>query len=289
MLLDGLDAVAWRRLTCTYGTGEDVPGWLRQLVSPSPKVRRAALWQLSNAFVHQDTVWTAAVAAIPFLAELLRAPEVGSKDGILMLLADIVDGYYSSYVAVGAREGETGEDTGTVGDKGAADGAGGLDDEHGDGEEDDERDERGPAREPQGTAIREGIPIYVALLDHADPAVRVAAVNLLASCDSPAYDARPALNAAYEREEHPAVKTCLLLARGGQYREPEARRAFFNEALSNPRLSMVERVTVAEMLFNESQDTVSDTAIDLVVSALAYPSKRLEEAYRLATNGHRDL
>src|SRR6185437_6440854 len=174
MLLDSLDAVAWRRLTCTYGTGEDAPGWLRQLLSSSPKVRRAALWQLSNAFVHQDTVWTAAVAAIPFLIELLRAPEVGGKDGILALLGDIADGYYTKYDAAAARGEEAGKDE-IVEDW-----------DKGNDEDEDEESESaiGGAHQPQISAIREGIPVYLTVLDDADPVVRIAAVYLLAQCDS---------------------------------------------------------------------------------------------------------
>src|SRR5260221_10428174 len=94
MVLDGIDSVAWARLTVTSGSAKDVPVWLHQLTSASPKVRRATRWWLTDAFMHQGTVWTAAAAAVPFLIDLLGTPEVGDKDSILELLDSIAEGYY---------------------------------------------------------------------------------------------------------------------------------------------------------------------------------------------------
>src|SRR5215469_2732279 len=188
MLLEGMDTVAWSRLTCTVGTAQEVPEWLRQLTSPSAKMRRAALWNLSNDFVHQGTVWTAAVAAIPFLLELLAAPKVGSKDGLLELLTDIADGSYSGFDAAARRQ-ERMAPTGSAVTR-PVDGVGtpSVDDETGDGDQ------------PQRTAIRAGIPVYLSLLDHSDPAVRLWAARLLARCGSPAFDPRLPLQAARVHE-----------------------------------------------------------------------------------------
>jgi len=101
-MLDGLDAVDWSSLTHAYGEATDVPGLLRALLSPDPKVREKTIYELFGNIWHQGTVYPASAAALPFLYELLVAPEVQDKSSIAHLIASIAEGVgYLEVHAVG--------------------------------------------------------------------------------------------------------------------------------------------------------------------------------------------
>lgn len=101
-MLEGLDAVDWASLTHAYGEATDVPGLLRSLLSSDPKVREDAVYELFGNIWHQGTVYSASVAAVPFLYELLTAPGAQGKPAIALLLASIAGGVgYLEVHAVG--------------------------------------------------------------------------------------------------------------------------------------------------------------------------------------------
>ena len=91
-MLDGLDAVDWSSVTHAYGEATDVPGFLRALISPDPETRGEAVFDLWNTINHQGTVYPASATAVPFLYELLTAPEVQDKSAIADLIAGIANG-----------------------------------------------------------------------------------------------------------------------------------------------------------------------------------------------------
>src|SRR5258708_18158617 len=91
-MLDGLAAIDWGGLCHAYGDADDVPGALRSLLSPDPKAREQAIGEVYGSIWHQGTVYSASAAAVPFLYELLTAPEVPGKPEIAHLLACIADG-----------------------------------------------------------------------------------------------------------------------------------------------------------------------------------------------------
>ncbi|MBA2226758.1 MAG: HEAT repeat domain-containing protein [Thermogemmata sp.] len=107
-MLEGLDQIDWTSLRHAYGQASDVPGWLRALLSPNAKVRQEAIYELFGTIYHQGTVYSASAAAVPFLYELLTAPNVRDKSSIACLLASIADG--AGYLEVHAVD-DFGEQT----------------------------------------------------------------------------------------------------------------------------------------------------------------------------------
>jgi hypothetical protein len=107
-MLENLDAVDWASLTHAFGDATDVPGLLRSLLSSDSQVREETMGELFGNIWHQGTVYPATAAAVPFLYELLNAPEVQDKADIALLLACIADG--SGYLEVHAV-GDFGEPT----------------------------------------------------------------------------------------------------------------------------------------------------------------------------------
>jgi len=73
--LDGLDSISWGKLSHAYGDADDVPGLLRALVSDSPKKAESAISDLFASILHQGTIYTATIPAIPFLRKLRFAPK----------------------------------------------------------------------------------------------------------------------------------------------------------------------------------------------------------------------
>jgi hypothetical protein len=101
-MLEGLDAIDWSALTHAYGPAADVPELLRSLLSTDANEREQAFYELFGNMWHQGTVYPAAAAAVPFLDELLRTPDVPDKPGIACLLACIADGsgYFQVHAAL---------------------------------------------------------------------------------------------------------------------------------------------------------------------------------------------
>jgi hypothetical protein len=107
-MLEGLDTIDWASLRHAYGQASNVPGWLRALLSPNAKVRQEAIYELFGTIYHQGTVYSATAAAVPFLDELLTAPNVQDKSSLACLIASIADG--AGYLEVHAV-GDFGEQT----------------------------------------------------------------------------------------------------------------------------------------------------------------------------------
>lgn len=78
-MLEGLETIDWSTLSHAYGPATDVPGLLRALSSPDHSVRRETVAELFGNIWHQGTVYSATAAAVPFLYDLLAAPDVPTK------------------------------------------------------------------------------------------------------------------------------------------------------------------------------------------------------------------
>ncbi len=94
-MLQGLDAVPWADLDHAYGSAADVPGLLRQLLDPDPKVRRKVIHTLYGNVFHQGTRYTASVHVIPFLIELCGNPAVPARGDLLHYWGSLITGYFN--------------------------------------------------------------------------------------------------------------------------------------------------------------------------------------------------
>jgi tetratricopeptide (TPR) repeat protein len=94
-MLERLDEVPWDTLEHAYGTAEDVPGLLRRLLSPHPKVRAEAQHALYGNIFHQGTRYPATPYVIPFLIEMCAEPSVPERFWILSYWGSLITGYFS--------------------------------------------------------------------------------------------------------------------------------------------------------------------------------------------------
>src|SRR6478609_164622 len=190
-MLEELNAVEWSALEEALGAPTEIPDLIRALASSKRKERSEAFVALEDErIVHQGTRYSAALASVPFLLQLLREPTVPDKDLLLRLLTTIAVGLPGMYA------------TGTV-------------------------DEGFPTLEQVRAddgllgqiyrAIAEHCDVYAEFLQDKSAKVRTAAAHLLAFFEVSKGDAGTALRArlAKERAEIPRISMILALGAWG--------------------------------------------------------------------------
>jgi hypothetical protein len=100
-MLENLDSAAWSQLTHAYGAATDVPAQIRNLTSADEGERGNALWELYGNIFHQGARYQATPYAVPFLYELIAAPETPDRHEIVYLLVNLALGYEESYLPDG--------------------------------------------------------------------------------------------------------------------------------------------------------------------------------------------
>lgn len=87
-MLNGLNEVDWNSLTHAYGNASDIPELLTHLAEETdPDLWRSAYRKLATDLSHQGAVYPAAVAAIPFINQILSSTSVDKTQQLLCLLA----------------------------------------------------------------------------------------------------------------------------------------------------------------------------------------------------------
>ncbi|MFC8492036.1 HEAT repeat domain-containing protein [Streptomyces sp. NPDC057235] len=108
-MINDLDKTDWASLGHAYGPAEDVPGWLRGMVSPDPAVREKAFSRFYGAVLHQGSVYSSTVASVPFLFAMADDPTTPDRGEVVALLLSIgretVDAE-ESYAVVCGEDGE---------------------------------------------------------------------------------------------------------------------------------------------------------------------------------------
>jgi aminoglycoside 2''-phosphotransferase len=253
-MFDGLNAIPWYDLKHAYGSGEEVPMWLRQLVLDDADLRKRAMNHLSASICHQGWICPATAYAVPFLIELLREPSIQEKHEILEPLGGIA-------AAEPLEEQEWRE----VPDVPAW---------------------REPAYVPfkdAHAAAVEGIPVYTALLDDSDIKVRMAAAQTLVRFAERADEVRLALLEALGREGDERGRTTLLLALG-MLPSDLATIALLEHAFANPTSDLEQLAAAAVLASLRKSDTPEDVA-ELLADAMARDDEWLPEFRQVALGG----
>ncbi|MCX4804357.1 HEAT repeat domain-containing protein [Streptomyces sp. NBC_01214] len=132
-------ATAWDALQHAYGSAEDTPSYLCQLLDEDPEVQAEALGMLDMSVLHQGSLYSSTLPAARFVAAILTHPQTFAEHesffpwddrtrplraALLDWLGQIVDS--ASYGEAPGGEGEYGDE---YGDEHDGDGDGELDDE----------------------------------------------------------------------------------------------------------------------------------------------------------------
>ncbi|MGW9448577.1 HEAT repeat domain-containing protein [Streptomyces sp. NPDC055632] len=88
-MINDLDRTDWASLGHAYGPADDVPGWLRGMVSPDPAIREKAFSRFYGAALHQGSVYSSTVASVPFLFAMADDPATPDRGEVVALLLSI--------------------------------------------------------------------------------------------------------------------------------------------------------------------------------------------------------
>ncbi|MEV6196558.1 HEAT repeat domain-containing protein [Streptomyces sp. NPDC051920] len=88
-MINDLESIDWASLEHAYGPADDVPGWLRGMVSPDPDVRNKAFGNFYGAALHQGSIYSSTVASTPFLFAMADALETPDRGEVVALLLSI--------------------------------------------------------------------------------------------------------------------------------------------------------------------------------------------------------
>ncbi|MEU3480878.1 HEAT repeat domain-containing protein [Streptomyces sp. NPDC033754] len=108
-MINDVDSVDWASLGHAYGPADEVPGWLRGMVSPAPEVREEAFSNLYGKVLHQGSVYSSTVASVPFLFAMADDPATPDRAEVVALLLSIgreAVGAEEIYAVVGGEDGE---------------------------------------------------------------------------------------------------------------------------------------------------------------------------------------
>ncbi|MDV5143170.1 HEAT repeat domain-containing protein [Streptomyces sp. SBC-4] len=88
-MINDLDSIDWASLGHAYGPADDVPGWLRGMVSPDPEIRKDAFGNFYGKVLHQGSVYSSTVASVPFLFAMADDPATPDRAEFVALLLTI--------------------------------------------------------------------------------------------------------------------------------------------------------------------------------------------------------
>ncbi len=183
-MLERLETVPWSKLTHAYGPADDVPDQIRALANSDEDTRKNALWELYGNIFHQGTRYEATPHAVPFLYELLDAPETPTKEHIVYLLISIALGYEDEYLPGGLdavalrRQLAQGDSRKTPSERAECDAKYGY----------------GPSIDLRCyDAVRSGVPSLLRLLSDEESSIRRSAVYALAWFPEDAAESLPAI------------------------------------------------------------------------------------------------
>ena len=250
-MLEGLEDVKWDELGHAYGPASDVPGVIRNLASPDPKIRGKALHQLHGNIWHQGTVYEATAPAVPFLVALLQAPEVEDKHCILAYLALLANG--RSYNDVHQHLSMFSEQAKSA-------------------EWQNQLEKELSWVKRAGEAVRAGTPIYIRLLEDEGNLVRDGAAYLLGNLSLKAIEALEAVSRRLSAEKDETVKASLVLALGNLADGEAVARRLLLELASSPQAGAAQ-LAAAMSLLKLDPDGPPKEAIDIVLEAVKNPDK----------------
>lgn len=273
-MLNGLDEVNWAGLAHAYGPATDVPGQIRDLLSPDENVRQRALWALHGNIYHQGTIYQATAHAVPFLLEVLEAPECRVPAELLVLLTGIVNGFDEMWLPEGMPVAERREQA--IGGDVVLASAPGFDPESwGDLDDDEPLSDEDMARlysylwVTAYDAVRAGVPLFRRML-RSEPAVRTTAAYALAWFPEDAEESLRALAAMpADGDEEGVVAATASVAMGLLGGRPVA-------GLDDPR--PLARWGAAIALATTEGPRAPDEAVELLMAAA---SGALEEDERV--------
>lgn len=165
-VLEGINDINWPELTHAYGSAADVPAMLRAALSENKAHREVAYDIILSSIEHQGTVFQATPYAIPFLIKMLLHEQTPEREYVVVALSQIASACEG--VIAGTIEDET--------------------------------------QKQIYKEIRKGLSSYIPFLEHPNPYVRYAIVDLLCCLLEDRDQILPILNHHFQKEPSEKVR-----------------------------------------------------------------------------------
>ncbi|MBN2910602.1 HEAT repeat domain-containing protein [Polycladomyces sp. WAk] len=246
-MLEKLDQINWKSLVHAYGSAEDVPGLIRDLTSLEENVRKNAWRSLYSNIWHQGTVCEAAARAVPFFIELLEYESVPDRHLILNYLFYLANGltYFEQFD---------------------------IDEKY---DEAFQINDKVDWIKETRQAVRKGIPVYVKLLNHADPKIRSSAAFLLGEIGEQTEEVLQQLRALLQNEQDHMVKASVLLSLG-DLGDRHSQTLAMMKAYIQEKYSLLALVSALAIL---QIDPRYNEAIQLLVNTLKKPDDTIIDLF----------
>lgn len=243
-MLEGLDTIDWTEVHQAFGDGTHLPAAIRDLTSPEPEVREAAVERIDNYVVVQGALSEAAAVIVPFLTEIVAEAGAHGKSETLDLLFQIARGYLRvSADSDGAWAARVGVDLAEEARLAEA----------------EYRDTR--------LALTKGIGVYCNALAEADPDVRLGAAYLLAQLPEAVDVAEEPMLAACDRELDPDRRAVLIQCFGELFDGRRVGAERLARRMSHP-LNELDRTAAAAALGLVMRDEAPQEAVEALVHAM---------------------
>ncbi|GHO84888.1 HEAT repeat domain-containing protein [Dictyobacter formicarum] len=259
-MFDGLNALPWLDLKHAYGSAEEVPMWLRQLISPYDYIREEAMGCLNSSICHQGWICPATAYTVPYLIELLREPAVPGKVEILRLLTWIV-------VANPDLSEERWRKNAKVPQWNVP--------------------EHIPFKDAR-EEVRRGLSTYLALLDAPDLEIRMQAAKILRYVATLTPDLRAHLVTRLRQESERKARANLVLLLGALSSPETEALAFFSNLVQTDKDELIV-FCAALVLIQLAKDKTPPEIVQLLAHVLLQPSERLDVYQEVTMQGSNQL
>ena len=265
-MLEGLYEVDWENLTHAYGSASDVPGMILSLASTEQEERTYGFQLLEQNLCIQGALYEASAYTITYLNQLLQHPLFEEKPRLLELLAKVANGQAPLDVL---------KSVGSVN----------ID------ETDPEIQlrltlERAWAK-MANEAVLESRVIYLQLLSHFDPEVRISAAYLLSHLPGQGDQLIETMARRLKAEHEPLIKANLLFAIGRQdnaFEKLGIKVGRFLDSGSHPLLRLAVLMSITR---SHRRDTPKIVLMGLIDLLSAYnPSLPFDYAALPWAEGH---
>lgn len=245
-MLETLNSVPWNELEHAYGEASEVPDLIRALASPEQKVYKGAIGRLWYTVIHQGTVYSSTAYVVPFFCELLEAPEVQNKAGLLYYLATIA--HVASYGDIHMRE-----------------------QEHRETPEMQKQIAKWLSwAQAARDAVSDGYATYLRLLRSPDPKLCAHAAYTLSRCQSHAAEVVPVMKQHLTVEEFLLVRATLLLSLGLLLQTNEETALFFTRVLQEAEDPLIQIAVAMGCAFAMKKQT-SQEALNVLIQGYELP------------------
>ena len=260
-MFEGLDEVDWNNLEHAYGKASDVPILLKDLTSKDPETRENALWELYGNIYHQGTRYEATIYAIPFIFQIIRAPNTPQKADLIRFTVDLALGYPEAFLPKGPNVEDWMDDVAYLKSE--------LEEEDNGNKDYLDWYKHIDAYIDCYKAVLKEVPTYIQFIKDMDDNIRLNAIFALAWFREEANTSITKIRELLKKEENTTLIASILITLSmlGAYLNDISDRNIFKQYIEG-NYSFLIKVSAAISMINILQENTEKETLDFLISNL---------------------